>query len=92
MICRWWRWYVWTAICIFFFYTPYFAHLRPGRHRRYFWGTLSDKIGRRPILLVGLASNAVVGTMFGTSQGLWQAILWRGLNGGMSGNIAIAKV
>src|SRR5215475_11659860 len=34
------------------------------------WGRLSDRVGRRPVLIVGLAGSAVFYTLFGYAIGL----------------------
>ncbi len=41
------------------------------------WGPLSDKYGRRPVLLVGLSTYAVAGLLCATSQDINQLILFR---------------
>lgn len=35
------------------------------------WGRLSDRIGRRPLILVGIAGYVVAQTMFGLATSLW---------------------
>eukprot|EP01102_Stenamoeba_stenopodia_P022057 TRINITY_DN9065_c0_g1_i1.p1 TRINITY_DN9065_c0_g1~~TRINITY_DN9065_c0_g1_i1.p1 ORF type:complete len:611 (-),score=122.83 TRINITY_DN9065_c0_g1_i1:147-1940(-) len=55
------------------------------------WGTLSDYIGRRPVLLFGMLGNTVLSSLFGTSQNLFQAILWRTLAGLANGNLGVGK-
>ncbi|GIQ96845.1 MAG: hypothetical protein CM15mP2_3320 [Methanobacteriota archaeon] len=35
-----------------------------------FWGSVSDRIGRRPVLMVGLVGNTVFFTMFGLANTL----------------------
>lgn len=56
-----------------------------------FWGWLSDRIGRRPVLLIGLIGNAVSTLSFGLSHSLVWAILSRGACGFLNGNIGVAK-
>lgn len=56
-----------------------------------FWGWLSDKKGRRPILLLGLIGNIVTMLVFGASQSLAMAILARLFSGLLNGNIGVAK-
>jgi MFS family permease len=55
------------------------------------WGGLSDRLGRRPILLFGMASNAIVQLSFGFSTTIWMAIGSRALQGVLNGNIGVAK-
>ena len=49
------------------------------------WGPLSDRFGRKPILLVGLAAYlvAAIGSVFATS--MEQLIVWRALQGAAMG-------
>ena len=54
-------------------------------------GSLSDRMGRRPILMFGLASNTVFFTVFGLSGSLGMAIAARFLAGAGNGNIAVAR-
>ncbi len=39
------------------------------------WGSLSDRIGRRPVLMVGLAGSIVFYTLFGFAT-VWQSMTW----------------
>uniref|UniRef100_A0A6B2L3I2 Major facilitator superfamily (MFS) profile domain-containing protein n=1 Tax=Arcella intermedia TaxID=1963864 RepID=A0A6B2L3I2_9EUKA len=55
------------------------------------WGWLSDKVGRKPVLIVGLAGNFLMIILFGFSKDLWYAILARSLNGFLNGNIGVVK-
>ncbi|KAK6359049.1 hypothetical protein TWF696_000220 [Orbilia brochopaga] len=55
------------------------------------WGLLSDRYGRRYILLIGLFGNTVSLLLFGTSQNLFYAILFRSFCGVLNGNIAVAR-
>lgn len=56
-----------------------------------FWGALSDRIGRRPVLMVGLVGNTVFFTAFGFSNTLLFALAMRFLAGVFNGNIAVAR-
>ncbi|CAH1768179.1 13673_t:CDS:2 [Entrophospora sp. SA101] len=56
-----------------------------------FWGYMSDKFGRRPILLFGLFGNMVTCFMFGLSKNLLWAIASRSTCGMLNGNIGVAK-
>jgi MFS family permease len=57
----------------------------------YLWGKVSDRLGRRPVLLIGLIGNAVTTCLFGTSHSLAWAISMRAACGLLNGNVAIAK-
>jgi MFS family permease len=39
------------------------------------WGRLSDRIGRRPVILIGLFGSAVFYALFGLAT-LWQSLTW----------------
>lgn len=48
------------------------------------WGRLSDRIGRRPVLLIGLGGYAVTFTLLGLSSNYWMLIGFRALAGMVS--------
>lgn len=50
-----------------------------------FWGRLSDKVGRKPILLTGLAGTGISMLAFGFSKSLPLAIVARALGGILNG-------
>ena len=56
-----------------------------------FWGALSDRIGRRPVLMVGLIGNTVFFTAFGFANTLLFALAMRFMAGVFNGNIAVAR-
>ena len=56
-----------------------------------FWGSLSDRIGRRPVLMIGLVGNTIFFTAFGFSTTLLFALSMRFLAGVFNGNIAVAR-
>ena len=55
------------------------------------WGGLSDRIGRRPVLMIGLVGNTVFFTMFGLASTLLMALAARFMAGVFNGNIAVAR-
>lgn len=55
------------------------------------WGRLSDKYGRKPILVLGTLSAGVAMLIFGAAKNYPQAVLGRFLSGFMSGNLGVLK-
>lgn len=55
-----------------------------------FWGRLSDRIGRRPVLLVSIFGAAVAYTALGFADSLVTIFAARALSGFMAGNISTA--
>ncbi|MDD4239107.1 MAG: MFS transporter [Desulfotomaculaceae bacterium] len=49
-----------------------------------FWGRLSDRIGRRPVLLIGLVGYGITFTLFGLVSELWMMFAIRVLSGILS--------
>ncbi|ORX41157.1 major facilitator superfamily domain-containing protein [Kockovaella imperatae] len=45
------------------------------------WGTLADKVGRKPLVILGLVGFALAAMGMGLAQNLWQAILARCISG-----------
>ena len=56
-----------------------------------FWGTLSDRFGRRPVILIALGISAVSYVMFAQATTLVVLIISRMLTGVGSGNITAAQ-
>lgn len=54
------------------------------------WGRLSDRIGRRPVLLLGMAGAAISYLWLASADSLWTLYAARALGGAMAGNIAAA--
>jgi DHA1 family tetracycline resistance protein-like MFS transporter len=55
-----------------------------------FWGRLSDRFGRRPILMSSLAGACLSYVILGLAENLWWLLVSRILAGFMAGNIAAA--
>ncbi|KAI6043087.1 major facilitator superfamily domain-containing protein [Pisolithus marmoratus] len=55
----------------------------------YLWAKLSDKIGRKPVILTGTVGTAMTTLGFGLSKSLTGLLFARGFAGLFSGNIAV---
>ncbi len=55
------------------------------------WGRLSDRIGRRPILLFGLAGSALAYAVFGLAGSLAVLVLSRVLSGSLGATVNVAQ-
>jgi MFS family permease len=55
------------------------------------WGKLSDRIGRRPVLLASLAASACAYLWLGAASALWMLFGARAFAGACAGNIAAAQ-
>ena len=55
------------------------------------WGKVSDRIGRRPVLLIGLIGNGISSCLFGLSKSLAWAMATRAFCGMMNGNGGVAR-
>ncbi|KAK4128137.1 MFS general substrate transporter, partial [Parathielavia appendiculata] len=55
------------------------------------WGRASDKFGRKPVILTGLASTMVCFLLWGMSTSLPMAITVRAIMGGGNGNVGIIR-
>lgn len=56
-----------------------------------FWGHLSDKYGRKPIILIALGGTALSSLLFGFAKTYWLALLARVVGGLLNGNIAVMQ-
>jgi len=56
-----------------------------------FWGWVSDVIGRRPVMLLGLCGTVSMELLFGFSQNFGWAVAARFLWGLLNGNIGVGK-
>ena len=55
------------------------------------WGRLSDRVGRRPVLLVGLFGSALSYLAFGLAGSLAVLFIARAVNGVMGANVGVAQ-
>ncbi|MDA8085924.1 MAG: MFS transporter [Nitrospiraceae bacterium] len=56
-----------------------------------FLGALSDRIGRRPVLIASIASTAIGWFVFASAQAVWVLFLGRIIDGMAAGNLPIAQ-
>jgi DHA1 family tetracycline resistance protein-like MFS transporter len=55
------------------------------------WGRLSDRVGRRPVLMVSMAAASLAYLWMGFADAMWMLFAARGLAGACAGNIAAAN-
>jgi DHA1 family tetracycline resistance protein-like MFS transporter len=55
------------------------------------WGRLSDRIGRRPVILIGLAGSALSYLLFAVAGSFWILLLSRVLAGGMGATVNVTQ-
>lgn len=56
-----------------------------------FWGRLSDRIGRKPCILIGLAGTTLSAIGFGFSESLTTVLIFRILGGCLNGNGGVLR-
>jgi len=55
------------------------------------WGSLADRIGRKPVLLVGLGGSVFAPILFGMGTSLPTVFIARGLDGVFCGNMGVTR-
>jgi MFS transporter, DHA1 family, tetracycline resistance protein len=55
------------------------------------WGRLSDRFGRRPVVLISLATSVAAYLWMGVADALWMLFAARALQGISAGNISVAQ-
>lgn len=68
--------------------TAYVVGLASGQ---LFWGIMSDRFGRRPILLVGLGLYALAAICCGLSQSFAALLAWRMVHGLAAASVVVAR-
>lgn len=53
----------------------------------FLWGRLSDRVGRKPVLLCGMAGTALSVLLFGLAPNYYVALFARGLGGLLNGYV-----
>ncbi|QFU77452.1 MFS transporter [Halioglobus maricola] len=56
-----------------------------------FWGRLSDRLGRKPVIMLCLAGGALGYVALGLANELWMVFVARGFAGLMAGNFGVAS-
>jgi MFS family permease len=56
-----------------------------------YWGGLSDRVGRKPVLLLGCVGTMFSMVMVGFAQNIWVALLGRAIGGLLNGNIGVIQ-
>lgn len=55
------------------------------------WGTISDRYGRKPVVLIGLCGVAISSLLFGLAKQYWVALLARFIGGSLNGNVSVMQ-
>ncbi|TFY61951.1 hypothetical protein EVJ58_g4187 [Rhodofomes roseus] len=55
------------------------------------WSRLSDRVGRKPVIMIGLFGLSLSMYSFGMSRTFWGLVISRSLNGALNGNIGVLK-
>ncbi|KIM39395.1 hypothetical protein M413DRAFT_447318 [Hebeloma cylindrosporum] len=55
------------------------------------WSRISDRVGRKPVILIGLFGLSLSMFCFGLSRTFWGLVLSRSLSGALNGNIGVIK-
>lgn len=55
------------------------------------WGAVSDRYGRKPVVLIGLCGVAISSLIFGLAKTYWVALLARFVGGSLNGNVSVMQ-
>ncbi|EGX92912.1 MFS transporter [Cordyceps militaris CM01] len=56
-----------------------------------YWGGLSDRVGRKPVLILGCVGTMFSMVMVGFASNIWIALIGRALGGLLNGNIGVIQ-
>jgi MFS family permease len=56
-----------------------------------YWGGLSDRIGRKPVLMIGCVGTMLSMIAVGFASNIWIALLGRAVGGLLNGNIGVIQ-
>lgn len=56
-----------------------------------YWGGLSDRIGRKPVLLLGCLGTMISMIVLGFADNIWVALVGRVFGGALNGNIGVIQ-
>jgi DHA1 family bicyclomycin/chloramphenicol resistance-like MFS transporter len=68
--------------------TAYMAGMGVGQ---LFWGIISDRFGRRPVLLTGLAMYAIAALLVGLSEDFTGLLVWRFVHGVAAASVVVSR-
>src|SRR5208283_4322139 len=68
--------------------TAYMSGLGVGQ---LFWGLLSDRYGRRPVLLAGLALYVLAALLCGLAGSFHALLLWRFVHGAAAASVTVSR-
>jgi len=57
-----------------------------------FWGSLSDRIGRKRVVILGCAGTLLSLLIVGFAPNFWVALMGRVLGGLLNGNVGVIQV
>lgn len=55
------------------------------------WGRVSDRIGRKPVLIIGLVGTLISMLVFGFAKSFSVALIARAVGGGLNGNLGVIQ-